>query len=80
MAAVRRGRNLITAAIDARRENPFPPLQVANGYRALLNPGPQVADDAAIDALNAAWLPTIPGQAVPMLGEAVFSVESGDDL
>ena len=71
------GTNFIMAAILRRRSCPCPPLQVANGFRTMA--GPQVADPTLADDLKAAWLPTIPGQSVPMLGERVEDVEPGWD-
>lgn len=65
--------NIITKAIRDRRSRPYPPLQVANGLRSMS--GPQPVSEAAVTALRAAWLPTIPGQAVPMLGERVSDAE-----
>lgn len=62
--------NPVVAAILRRRSCPLPPLQVANAFRT--TPGPQVADETLADDVNAAWLPTIPGQAVPMLGEVRY--------
>jgi hypothetical protein len=59
------------AALRRKRLCPYPPLQVANGFRADTHPGPQVTSDAAAAAVKAAWLPMIPSQSVPIQGEQV---------
>jgi hypothetical protein len=63
--------NPVRAAILRRRSDPCPPRQVANGWRSNRTPGPQVVSDDAAEAVKAAWLPLIPGQAIPMIGERV---------
>lgn len=72
-------RNPVVAALLRRQRDPRPPLQVANGTRADTMPGPQVASTSFADDVKAAWLPTIPGQSVPMLGEVVSDVDPGYD-
>ena len=72
-------RNPVMAALWARRRDPRPPLQVANGTRADTMPGPQVDSSDLADQTKTAWLPLIPGQAVAMLGERVEDVEPGWD-
>lgn len=69
--------NPVVAALHRRDRDPRPPLQVANGTRSM--PGPQVASEAAAAATRTAWLPVIPGQKVPMIGEAVSDVNPGFD-
>jgi len=64
--------NPIMAALRRKRHCPFPPLQVANGLRADAHPGPQVASEAAADAVKAAWQSMIPSQIVPIQGERVY--------
>lgn len=71
--------NPVRAALRRKRACPFPPLQVANGTRADTMPGPQVADPALAEAAKAAWLPTITGQLVPMIGEPVYAEPNFDE-
>ena len=60
--------NPVTAALRLRDRKGLAPLQIANGLRGqYAGPG----NDTAADAVKAAWLPTMTGQAVPMLGEQV---------
>lgn len=70
--------NPVRAALLRKRSEPCPPRQVANGWRSDRTPGPQVASDAPAAAVEAAWEPTVSGQAVPMIGEWV-DVEPCDD-
>lgn len=65
--------NPITRAIREARDVECPRLQVANGRVADVLPTP---DPAAADAVKAAWLPTMTGQPVPMLGERVTDADS----
>lgn len=61
------GLNPATAAIRAARSDPCGRrLQVANGRRSMNLPTPAPAYAAAVFA---AWLPTLPGQDVPMFWE-----------
>jgi hypothetical protein len=68
--------NPVVAAILRRRSCPCPPLQVANGTRAMTLPDGDLTLDTA---LTEAWEPTIPGQAVPMIGERVYAEPCFDD-
>jgi hypothetical protein len=71
--------NPVVAALLRRDRDPRPPLQVANGTRADTMPGPQVRDEDAATATRTAWLPVMPGQPVPMIGEEVPDVDPGYD-
>lgn len=63
--------NPVQAALLRKRSDQRSPLQVANGYRADRSPGPQVASPIPAATVKAAWLPTMSGQKVPMIGEWV---------
>lgn len=53
--------------------------QVANRPDALADLTP--ASQAPAEAVRAAWAPTVPGQAVPMIGERVYDgAEPCDDV
>lgn len=59
-------------ALRRKRQQPYPPLNVANGLRTDTMPGPQTPDSVEADAVKDAWQPTIPGQLVPIQGERVY--------